>query len=88
MRTLIILASILGMCCLGCMDNTAVTVNSGGVTDSLHTIRYRGRTGNYTTLRIDGCQYIVFFSSGGVVSLTHKGNCDNPIHPYAPHALH
>lgn len=32
---------------------------------------------------IDGCQYIEttsFNGDGGVTSLTHKGNCNNPIH--------
>lgn len=45
----------------------------------------RTETGKgYTILEIDGCQYIeVSFGTGsnvGYYSLTHKGNCNNPIH--------
>ncbi len=31
------------------------------------------------TTKIDGCEYIVF-GYGDARSITHKGNCSNPIH--------
>ena len=39
---------------------------------------------NYTIKIVDGCEYIEYakdFGTGlAVYSLTHKGNCKNPIH--------
>ena len=38
---------------------------------------------NYTIKTIDGCEYIEFDSGildQRVYSLTHKGNCKNPVH--------
>lgn len=40
---------------------------------------------NMETIVIQGCQYIVYDSGGGATrafAMTHKGNCDNPIHKY------
>ena len=31
---------------------------------------------------IDGCEYLVTAGYGWSVHLTHKGNCNNPIHIY------
>lgn len=33
------------------------------------------------TIRIEGCEYLVY-GSGRDRMMTHKGNCDNPIHRY------
>lgn len=35
----------------------------------------------YNIERMDGCEYIVSHNAYGNI-LTHKGNCDNPIHIY------
>jgi hypothetical protein len=35
---------------------------------------------NYEIIKIDGCEYIQYGSSHGYLHVTHKGNCDNPIH--------
>lgn len=36
-------------------------------------------------IRVDGCQYLEAAQPGqNCYSLTHKGNCDNPIHKHAP----
>lgn len=32
-------------------------------------------------ITIEGCEYFKVYSSYGYFSLTHKGNCKNPIHP-------
>lgn len=29
---------------------------------------------------IDGCQYIQYYQTHGFPAITHKGNCNNPIH--------
>ena len=41
---------------------------------------------NYNIITIENCEYIEFDEGTGnmrVYSLTHKGNCSNPIHQYA-----
>lgn len=42
----------------------------------------------YTVKTIDGCEYVevssMIGSQYGYYSLTHKGNCKNPIHQCAP----
>lgn len=41
---------------------------------------------NYDIVVIDGCEYIEFdcgYAQCRVYSLTHKGNCSNPIHIYS-----
>ena len=39
--------------------------------------------GNIETIVIyDGCEYIKNWVYGGCYTLTHKGNCKNPIHIY------
>ena len=35
---------------------------------------------NYKVVVIDGCEYIQWRTSYGYLNITHKGNCDNPIH--------
>lgn len=45
-----------------------------------------GLPNNFTILEIEGCEYIQYDASSGqarVYSLTHKGNCKNPIHKSA-----
>ena len=41
-------------------------------------------TSKWQTVEYDNCQYIVYThnigSYSGLYSMTHKGNCDNPIH--------
>lgn len=42
---------------------------------------------DYYSTSIDGCDYIVlsrFYTNGGGVNMTHKGNCKNPIHQQKP----
>ena len=34
------------------------------------------------TIIIDGCEYLAFKDSHGSLIITHKGNCNNPIHVY------
>jgi hypothetical protein len=43
-----------------------------------------GRTVAYDVVRIDSCQYIIAYGDGSAVSasITHKGDCDNPIHKH------
>lgn len=36
----------------------------------------------YEVVMIDNCQYIVTGTSGYGFSITHKGNCNNPMHIY------
>jgi hypothetical protein len=36
----------------------------------------------YDEVIINGCEYLVTYGYNGGQSLTHKGNCKNPIHPY------
>lgn len=37
--------------------------------------------GDCVTVKLDGCEYfIVKNNSGGILTMTHKGNCQNPIH--------
>ncbi len=36
----------------------------------------------YTVVVIDGCEYLRLEHTHGYASLTHKGNCKNPIHIY------
>lgn len=31
---------------------------------------------------IEGCEYLAFKDNDGVLMITHKGNCNNPIHLY------
>jgi hypothetical protein len=31
---------------------------------------------------MDGCEYLVVQTNGHVTAMTHKGNCNNPIHHY------
>lgn len=38
---------------------------------------------DYAIVRIDGCQYITRHWDRSF-TITHKGNCDNPIHKHAP----
>lgn len=43
------------------------------------------KIGDYTIKTIDGCEYIEYdvgIVDQRVYSLTHKGNCKNPIHIY------
>jgi len=42
----------------------------------------RKRTGlnNLKTLELEGCQYFSVTGSYGYGNITHKGNCNNPIH--------
>lgn len=62
-----------GLVCLsfvGCNPQTG---------DGNESVKY----GDYTIKVIDGCQYIEYdygFLDQRVYSLTHKGNCNNPIH--------
>lgn len=35
---------------------------------------------NYTEVNIEGCEYFLYPVTHGYSSLTHKGNCSNPIH--------
>lgn len=35
---------------------------------------------DYNTTEIEGCEYLVVIGYGGLPSITHKGNCKNPIH--------
>ena len=34
------------------------------------------------TILIEGCEYFAFRDGHGVVMITHKGNCNNPVHQY------
>lgn len=44
----------------------------------------RTKKEGYSILTIDGCEYIevssMIGSNNGYYSITHKGNCNNPIH--------
>ena len=43
--------------------------------------KYRAEDGTaYDIVIIDGCQYLKFYSYGGHDAVTHKGDCNNPIH--------
>lgn len=35
---------------------------------------------NYTIVNIEGCEYFLYPVTHGYSSMTHKGNCSNPIH--------
>ena len=35
---------------------------------------------NCQTQRHEGCEYVTYSRGADGVSITHKGNCDNPIH--------
>lgn len=37
---------------------------------------------DYNIVIIDGCEYLRLEHTHGYASLTHKGNCKNPIHCY------
>ncbi len=43
-------------------------------------IPYAGKI-NYQTIVIEGCEYLYFPAGNGSV-MSHKGNCNNPIHLY------
>jgi len=69
-----LLAVIIFLLALGC------GVNPSPKTDSRKEIGE-----NYAVVIIDGCEYIEFdygVLQNRVYSLTHKGNCKNPIHVY------
>lgn len=36
--------------------------------------------GGCKTQRHEGCEYVIYKFGMSEVSITHKGNCDNPIH--------
>lgn len=40
----------------------------------------KAKSEKVTTVIKDGCEYIAFYTYGGNVGFTHKGNCKNPIH--------
>lgn len=35
---------------------------------------------DYEVIEIDGCEYIQYGTSYGLLEITHKGNCNNEIH--------
>ncbi|WP_375415794.1 hypothetical protein [uncultured Hymenobacter sp.] len=37
---------------------------------------------DYRVVTIEGCEYLRVEVTHGYATLTHKGNCRNPIHPY------
>lgn len=42
-------------------------------------------TSHLQVVRYDGCQYLIYddgVNDDRAYSITHKGNCDNPIHKY------
>jgi hypothetical protein len=44
---------------------------------------HRYQESDFQVIVIDGCQYLGLTSNnsyGNMVSVTHKGNCNNPIH--------
>lgn len=67
----------------GCKDTSqpsTVQVMLPG--DTTHYVKYSSsrRDGSYSILMIEGCEYIIFMTANGDPSITHKGNCKNPIH--------
>lgn len=67
MKPLILLAA-LALC--GCDEKS----KEQGVIESMKSVR---------VVRYDGCQYLVYHIGTNVGTMTHKGNCDNPIHRHA-----
>jgi len=63
----LILIAVLAMAMSGCNQDPLPIDNVGNTMDK----------GGYRLQVIDGCEYIQFDRS-----LTHKGNCKNPIHIY------
>ncbi len=46
---------------------------------------YQDLIENHKVLVIDGCEYLIYDYNrgyGGYGYMTHKGNCNNPIHKY------
>jgi len=71
MKNLILLALLIGM--MGCQEPT-VDMNS-----TKHVLSY-GRN-PLQEITIEGCQYL-YGEWGNATVLTHKGNCNNPIHQH------
>ena len=44
--------------------------------------KMRQQPPGYRVVRIEGCEYLRFETTHSYGVLTHKGNCDNPIHCY------
>jgi len=59
----------------GCADNKKPTVEIKGLGARV------GDRYNYETIVIDGCQYVVV-AAGNCSLMSHKGDCNNPIHVY------
>lgn len=62
---ILILTIALGVC--GCVKSEVAVVE--------HNIK-----GNYKLLIIENCEYFQWNVTHGYMSITHKGNCSNPIH--------
>lgn len=73
MKTRILFAALLAALLGGCGDYHAPETRAidNDSRDTIHVIR------------IDGCQYLERYWDRSY-SLTHKGNCDNPIHKSRP----
>lgn len=66
----------------GCGPNLPSDTVHTAIPDTTHYVEYgiRRRTGSYCVVAIQGCEYIIFRAATGDPSITHKGNCKNPIH--------
>ena len=66
-----LLVVMLALSMLGCQEPT-IDINS-----TKHVIRYGSNP--LKEITIEGCQYL-YGEWGNATVLTHKGNCNNPIH--------
>lgn len=68
------------LCCLGLLFLTIGWTACKDRGEKLSPVAESEDTRIHST-EYDGCEYLFFtYSDGSMSSLTHKGNCDNPIH--------
>jgi len=71
MKHLIYLLLIAATCFIGCSYDNGNDKSIKGEINGLYDLK---------VIIIDGCEYFKYRTYMGYLSITHKGNCNNPIH--------
>ena len=76
---------MLALCMWACSESNTLDSDDNNKTyeDLIHNLKH----GDLETITIEGCDYLIFMedmkgSNKGFGFMTHKGNCNNPIHIY------
>lgn len=72
--------TVLALVCSGCSEPQDKNPSYLNVENNVLVFPLQFHSGRIETVKYDGCEYVVLAGWQKIGSITHKGNCNNPIH--------